>query len=85
MALLDGALLGLALAARPEDFPAAVKEYEREMFERTSAAARMSAGHAEVADVAGRQQEDARVLPTWLNATEYDRATGRPASRGSRP
>ncbi|EKX62231.1 FAD-dependent monooxygenase [Streptomyces ipomoeae] len=42
MALLDGALLGLALAAHPDDFPAAVKEYEREMFERTSAAARMS-------------------------------------------
>ncbi|MFF5186643.1 FAD-dependent oxidoreductase [Streptomyces sp. NPDC000345] len=43
MALLDGALLGLALAAHPDDFPAAVSEYEREMFERTSAAARMSA------------------------------------------
>lgn len=43
MALLDGALLGLALAAHPDDFPAAVQEYEREMFERTSAAARMSA------------------------------------------
>ncbi|MEO6082828.1 MAG: FAD-dependent monooxygenase [Umezawaea sp.] len=43
MALLDGALLGLALAAHPDDFPTAVKEYEREMFERTSAAARMSA------------------------------------------
>ncbi|MFI9449112.1 FAD-dependent oxidoreductase [Amycolatopsis sp. NPDC052450] len=43
MALLDGALLGLALAARPGDFPTAVKDYEREMFERTSAAARMSA------------------------------------------
>ncbi|MGW3205757.1 FAD-dependent oxidoreductase [Streptomyces sp. NPDC001135] len=43
MALLDGALLGLALAAHPDDFSAAVKEYEREMFERTSAAARMSA------------------------------------------
>ncbi|WP_406266861.1 FAD-dependent monooxygenase [Actinacidiphila glaucinigra] len=43
MALLDGALLGLALAARPEDFPTAVEEYEREMFERTAAAARMSA------------------------------------------
>jgi 2-polyprenyl-6-methoxyphenol hydroxylase-like FAD-dependent oxidoreductase len=43
MALLDGALLGLALAAHPDDFPVAVKEYEREMFERTSAAARMSA------------------------------------------
>lgn len=42
MALLDGALLGLALAARPNDFPTAVEEYEREMFERTSAAARMS-------------------------------------------
>ncbi|OIJ63663.1 FAD-dependent oxidoreductase [Streptomyces mangrovisoli] len=42
MALLDGALLGLALAAHPLDFPAAVREYEREMFERTSAAARMS-------------------------------------------
>ncbi|MFG2468272.1 FAD-dependent oxidoreductase [Streptomyces canus] len=43
MALLDGALLGLALAAHPDDFPAAVEEYEGEMFERTSAAARMSA------------------------------------------
>ena len=43
MALLDGALLGLALAAHPEDFPTAVEAYEREMFDRTSAAARMSA------------------------------------------
>ena len=43
MALLDGAVLGLALAAHPDDFPTAVKEYEREMFERTSAAARVSA------------------------------------------
>ncbi|MEU0687033.1 FAD-dependent oxidoreductase [Streptomyces uncialis] len=43
MALLDGALLGLALAAHPDDFPAAVKDYEREMFARTGAAARMSA------------------------------------------
>ncbi|MEU6245623.1 FAD-dependent monooxygenase [Streptomyces sp. NPDC047024] len=40
MALLDGALLGLALAAHPDDFPAAVKEYEREMFERTGAIGR---------------------------------------------
>ncbi|GGW20791.1 FAD-dependent oxidoreductase [Streptomyces capoamus] len=43
MALLDGAALGLALAAHPDDFPTAVAAYEREMFERTSAAARMSA------------------------------------------
>jgi 2-polyprenyl-6-methoxyphenol hydroxylase-like FAD-dependent oxidoreductase len=43
VALLDGALLGLALAAHPDDFPTAVKEYEREMFERAGAAARMSA------------------------------------------
>ncbi|EME56653.1 FAD-dependent oxidoreductase [Amycolatopsis decaplanina] len=43
MALLDGARLGLALAAHPDDIPTAVKEYEREMFERTGAAARMSA------------------------------------------
>ncbi|RFU82554.1 FAD-dependent monooxygenase [Streptomyces triticagri] len=42
MALLDGALLGLALAAHPEDVPAAVAEYEHEMFERAGAAARMS-------------------------------------------
>lgn len=48
MALLDGALLGLALAAHPDDFPAAVEEYEREMFERTGAAARMSAGIQEL-------------------------------------
>jgi 2-polyprenyl-6-methoxyphenol hydroxylase-like FAD-dependent oxidoreductase len=48
MALLDGALLGLALAAHPDDLPAAVKEYEREMFERTSAAARMSADMKEL-------------------------------------
>ncbi len=42
MALLDGARLGLALAARPDDLPTAVKAYESEMFERTGAAARMS-------------------------------------------
>ncbi|MBB5873647.1 2-polyprenyl-6-methoxyphenol hydroxylase-like FAD-dependent oxidoreductase [Allocatelliglobosispora scoriae] len=42
MALLDGVLLGLALAEHPDDFPAAVREYEQEMFERTSAAGRMS-------------------------------------------
>ncbi|GAB7109943.1 NAD(P)/FAD-dependent oxidoreductase [Streptomyces phaeofaciens JCM 4814] len=42
MALLDGALLGLALAEHPDDRPAAVRAYEREMFARTSAAARMS-------------------------------------------
>ncbi|MQY36976.1 FAD-dependent urate hydroxylase [Streptomyces sp. RB17] len=48
MALLDGALLGLALAAHPDDFPTAVKEYEREMFERTGAAARMSANMQEL-------------------------------------
>ncbi|WP_037619642.1 FAD-dependent oxidoreductase [Streptomyces aureus] len=43
MALLDGAQLALALAAHPGDVPAAVKAYEREMFERAGAAARMSA------------------------------------------
>ncbi|HJP76405.1 MAG TPA: NAD(P)/FAD-dependent oxidoreductase [Pseudonocardiaceae bacterium] len=42
MALLDGAVLGLALAAHPDEFPAAVKEYEREMFERTSVVATRS-------------------------------------------
>lgn len=48
MALLDGAVLGRALAAHPNDFPTAVKDYEREMFERTSAAARMSADMQEL-------------------------------------
>ena len=48
MALLDGALLGLALAAHPGDFPAAVTEYEREMFERAGAAARMSSDMQEL-------------------------------------
>jgi 2-polyprenyl-6-methoxyphenol hydroxylase-like FAD-dependent oxidoreductase len=48
MALLDGALLGLALAAHPDDHPAAVREYEREMFERTGAAGRMSADMQEL-------------------------------------
>ncbi|SEC25442.1 2-polyprenyl-6-methoxyphenol hydroxylase [Amycolatopsis tolypomycina] len=43
MALLDGAVLGLALAEHRDDFGAAVAEYEQEMFERTAAAARMSA------------------------------------------
>jgi 2-polyprenyl-6-methoxyphenol hydroxylase-like FAD-dependent oxidoreductase len=43
MALLDGAQLALALAAHPDDLPTAVEEYEREMFDRASAAARMSA------------------------------------------
>ncbi|MFE9498929.1 FAD-dependent oxidoreductase [Streptomyces collinus] len=48
MAMLDGALLGLALAAHPDDHPAAVEEYEHEMFERTGAAARMSADMQEL-------------------------------------
>ncbi|MGA6168276.1 FAD-dependent oxidoreductase [Amycolatopsis magusensis] len=48
MALLDGAVLGLALAAHPDDFPAAIEEYEQEMFERTSAAARDSAAIQEL-------------------------------------
>lgn len=48
MAMLDGAVLGLALAAHPDDVPAAVEEYEREMFERTSAAARQSAHFQEI-------------------------------------
>ncbi|QFU94717.1 NAD(P)/FAD-dependent oxidoreductase [Amycolatopsis sp. YIM 10] len=43
MALLDGAQLGLALVAHPDDIPAAVEKYEREMFDRAGAAARMSA------------------------------------------
>ncbi|WP_410630851.1 FAD-dependent oxidoreductase [Amycolatopsis sp. cmx-4-83] len=42
MALLDGAVLGLALAEQP-DIPSATGEYEREMYERTGKAARMSA------------------------------------------
>ncbi|MEU7785705.1 FAD-dependent monooxygenase [Amycolatopsis sp. NPDC049159] len=42
MALLDGAVLGLALAEQP-DIPSAIEEYEREMYERTGKAALMSA------------------------------------------
>jgi hypothetical protein len=48
MALLDGAVLGLALAEHPGDFGVAVAEYEKEMFERTGKAARMSADMQEL-------------------------------------
>ncbi len=48
MAMLDGALLGLALAAHPDDHPAAVEEYEREMFDRTGAVGRQSADMQEM-------------------------------------
>ncbi|WP_031465747.1 FAD-dependent oxidoreductase [Sciscionella sediminilitoris] len=48
LALLDGALLGRTLAANPDDVPAAVAEYERQMFERAGAAARMSADMQEL-------------------------------------
>ncbi|MEV0149380.1 MULTISPECIES: NAD(P)/FAD-dependent oxidoreductase [unclassified Nonomuraea] len=40
MAMLDATLLALALAADPDDQAAAVARYEKEMFERTAAAAR---------------------------------------------
>ncbi|ACU69737.1 monooxygenase FAD-binding [Catenulispora acidiphila DSM 44928] len=43
MALLDGALLALALASHPDDFSAAVKDYETEMFERSAKVGQMSA------------------------------------------
>lgn len=43
MALLDGAVLGRALATHQGDFDCAIKEYESEMYERTGAAARKSA------------------------------------------
>ncbi|MFJ3224544.1 hypothetical protein ACIPJS_14480 [Streptomyces sp. NPDC086783] len=43
MALLDGALLGLAVSAHQDDLPAAVEAYERGMLARTAAAARQSA------------------------------------------
>jgi 2-polyprenyl-6-methoxyphenol hydroxylase-like FAD-dependent oxidoreductase len=48
MALLDGALLALALAEHPGDHGTAVAHYEQEMFERTGAAARMSADMQEL-------------------------------------
>ncbi|WP_020501926.1 FAD-dependent oxidoreductase [Sciscionella marina] len=48
LALLDGALLGFTLAGHPDDVPAAVEEYERKMFERAGAAARMSADMQEL-------------------------------------
>jgi 2-polyprenyl-6-methoxyphenol hydroxylase-like FAD-dependent oxidoreductase len=48
MALLDGAVLGRALAAHPHGVPAAVVEYEREMFERTGVAARRAADMKEL-------------------------------------
>ncbi|MFE7160748.1 hypothetical protein [Streptomyces sp. NPDC057636] len=85
MALLDGALLGLAPAAHPDDCPAAVKEYEREMSGRTSTAALMSADLQEFADVAGRRRENARIRPTALKVTEYDQETVRAASTTPSP
>jgi len=48
MALLDGALLALALAAHRDDQAAAIQAYEREMFDRTGTAARMSVKMQEV-------------------------------------
>ncbi|GAA1148518.1 FAD-dependent monooxygenase [Kitasatospora gansuensis] len=43
LAMLDGAELGLALAARPEDHEAALAAYEQAMFPRAEAAAAASA------------------------------------------
>jgi 2-polyprenyl-6-methoxyphenol hydroxylase-like FAD-dependent oxidoreductase len=57
MALLDGALLGLALAAHPDDVPAAVAGYEREMFDRTGAAARQSARMQEMLSAPDASQQ----------------------------
>lgn len=43
LAMLDGAELALALAARPDDPDGAVRAYETAMFERGATAARVSA------------------------------------------
>lgn len=59
MALLDGAALGLALAAHPDDVPAAVADYESEMFERTAAVARKS---AEMKELLGSPDAARRLL-----------------------
>lgn len=48
MAMVDGAVLAHALAEHRDDYPTAVEEYEREMFERTGATARMSADMQEL-------------------------------------
>ncbi|MFC0842563.1 FAD-dependent oxidoreductase [Streptomyces noboritoensis] len=73
MALLDGALLGLALAAHPHDHPAAVREYEAEMFERASAAARMCADMQELLMSPDASQKLlAFFQPGWSAGTEFD-------------
>ncbi|GGN64916.1 hypothetical protein GCM10011579_034900 [Streptomyces albiflavescens] len=48
VSVADMVTLGLALAAHPDDFPAAVKEYECEMCERTCIAGRQSAHVQEI-------------------------------------
>jgi 2-polyprenyl-6-methoxyphenol hydroxylase-like FAD-dependent oxidoreductase len=78
MALLDGALLGLAVSAHPDDLPAAVEAYEGGMLARTAAAARQSAYFQDILlspDTGHRTPDtghrpDAVVLPTCSDLTE---------------
>jgi hypothetical protein len=76
MALLDGALLGLAPAAHPDGFPPPSKNTNA----RRSNAPVLTHGcprHAGIAVVAGRRPEIARILPTWLKATAAPQVVAR--------
>jgi len=70
MAMLDGAELGLAIAARPDDIEAAFATYEAAMFPRAQAAA---AGSREILDLCLDERAPASLVEFFTQAFEAKR------------
>lgn len=70
MAMLDGAELALAIAARPDDIEAAFAAYESAMFPRAAAAA---AGSREILDLCLNDRAPASLVAFFTEALESER------------
>ncbi|GAA2229849.1 NAD(P)/FAD-dependent oxidoreductase [Streptomyces nogalater] len=77
LAMLDGAELGEALAAHPDDTEAALTAYERAMFPRSAEAAALEGGGAHGSDSGGPTPHDLIAALTRHEESRHDRRPGR--------